>query len=228
MLQEIRRRLWFAAAAIVALVTAPFAGASTFDIPGLCAPAVSPVFGGIAALIVAAGVIVFLGWESTANLAPDLSLRQPDGRFNFANGLRWHAFFIGLVVFGLLCALIAFSQIDQLLQSLHVPGGAALGIQAATDPFATPDQRGTHIQEAVNAPRFHNQWLPDQISVEHWFSPDTIQALERMGNKVEVGATYGEKWEPYWSDGECIEVDLKSGERLGASDGRNNGKAVGY
>ena len=31
-----------------------------------------------------------------------------------------------------------------------------------------------------------------------------------------------------WSDGECIMVDPKTGERLGASDARNEGKAVGY
>jgi hypothetical protein len=34
--------------------------------------------------------------------------------------------------------------------------------------------------------------------------------------------------EPYWSDGECIAIDPKTGDRLGASDFRNNGKAVGY
>jgi hypothetical protein len=34
--------------------------------------------------------------------------------------------------------------------------------------------------------------------------------------------------EDYWSDAECIAIDLRTGERLGASDVRNNGKAVGY
>src|SRR5580692_9640472 len=32
---------------------------------------------------------------------------------------------------------------------------------------------GMNLQEAVNAPRFHNQWLPDVVNVEKWFSPDT-------------------------------------------------------
>ncbi len=32
----------------------------------------------------------------------------------------------------------------------------------------------------------------------------------------------------YWGDAECIAIDEKTGELLGASDGRNNGKAVGY
>jgi gamma-glutamyltranspeptidase/glutathione hydrolase len=87
---------------------------------------------------------------------------------------------------------------------------------------------GMNIQEAVNAPRFHNQWLPDVLNVERWFSPDTVQALQKMGYKVQVGLGYGEYVSPYWSDAECIAIDPKTGERLGASDGRNNGKAVGY
>lgn len=87
---------------------------------------------------------------------------------------------------------------------------------------------GMNIQEAVNAPRFHHQWLPDVVDVEKWFSPDTIVALNKMGYKVEVGLHYGEFVAPYWSDAECIEIDPKTGERLGASDGRGSGKPVGY
>jgi gamma-glutamyltranspeptidase/glutathione hydrolase len=79
---------------------------------------------------------------------------------------------------------------------------------------------GMNIQEAVNAPRFHNQWLPDLLYVERWFSPDTMQALQKMGYKVDVSG--------YWSEAECIAIDSKTGERLGASDGRSGGKAVGY
>jgi gamma-glutamyltranspeptidase/glutathione hydrolase len=80
---------------------------------------------------------------------------------------------------------------------------------------------GMNIAEAVNAPRFHNQWMPDVLSVERGFSPDTVKVLEHMGYKIEAGI-------PYWSDAECIAIDLKTGERLGASDGRENGKAVGF
>ena len=56
--------------------------------------------------------------------------------------------------------------------------------------------------------------------VEDRISPDTIHLLEGKGHKIMVRHS--------WGDGECIAVDLKTGERLGASDGRNNGKAVGY
>jgi gamma-glutamyltranspeptidase / glutathione hydrolase len=87
---------------------------------------------------------------------------------------------------------------------------------------------GMNIQEAVNAPRFHNQWLPDVLNVERWFSPDTVQALQKMGYHVQFGLREGSDAGSYWSDAECIAIDAKTGERLGASDGRHNGKAVGY
>jgi gamma-glutamyltranspeptidase / glutathione hydrolase len=85
---------------------------------------------------------------------------------------------------------------------------------------------GMNIQESVNAPRFHNQWLPDVVNVEKWFSPDTVSALQKMGHHVQIGLH--EDGSGYWSDAECAAIDPKTGERLGAPDGRNNGKAVGY
>ena len=87
---------------------------------------------------------------------------------------------------------------------------------------------GMNIQEAVNAPRFHNQWMPDVLYVEKWFSPDTLNLLRQMGYTIEIGLHYGADESPYWSDAECIAIDEKTGDRLGASDGRNNGKAIGY
>jgi gamma-glutamyltranspeptidase / glutathione hydrolase len=87
---------------------------------------------------------------------------------------------------------------------------------------------GMNIQEAVNAPRFHHQWMPDIVSVEQWFSPDTLNLLQHMGYQVEIGLHYGADVAPYWSDAECIAVDAKTGDRLGASDGRGSGKPMGY
>lgn len=87
---------------------------------------------------------------------------------------------------------------------------------------------GMNIQEAVDAPRFHNQWVPDVLNVEQWFSPDTVSVLQKMGYNVEFGLYDGGDVSPYWSDAECIAIDPKTGERLGASDYRHNGKAVGY
>jgi gamma-glutamyltranspeptidase / glutathione hydrolase len=87
---------------------------------------------------------------------------------------------------------------------------------------------GMNIQEAIDAPRFHNQWMPDVLSVEAWFAPDALHVLEKMGYKIVVGLHEDGSWSPYWSDAECIAIDERTNERLGASDGRSNGKPVGY
>ena len=110
---------------------------------------------------------------------------------------------------------------------LGSPGGARIITTVANILMGVVDYR-MDIQQAVNAPRFHHQWLPDLVRVEQGFSADTVRELEHMGHKIEFGVKDGGTWEPYWSDGECIEVDEKTGERLGASDMRNNGKPLGY
>lgn len=110
---------------------------------------------------------------------------------------------------------------------LGSPGSSRIITTVALAVIGVVDY-GMNVQEAVNAPRFHNQWMPDVLSVEQWFSPDTVRRLENMGHKIEFGTQEGPDWEPYWSEAECIAIDLKTGERLGASDGRANGKAVGF
>ncbi|HZP63540.1 MAG TPA: gamma-glutamyltransferase [Terriglobales bacterium] len=102
---------------------------------------------------------------------------------------------------------------------LGSPGSSRIITTVANAIIGVVDY-GVNIQEAVNAPRFHNQWLPDLLFVEKSFPYDTAKLLEQMGHKI--------KWQGYWSDAECIAIDPQTGERLGASDGRNNGKAVGY
>ena len=116
---------------------------------------------------------------------------------------------------------------NELFLVLGSPGGSRIPTTVANVLMGVVDY-GMNLQEAVNAPRFHNQWLPDLLSVEQWFSPDTVRVLQQMGHKVEFGTGEGDDWRPYWSDAECIAIDQKTGDRLGASDGRNNGKAVGY
>jgi len=102
---------------------------------------------------------------------------------------------------------------------LGSPGGPTIVTTVANILIGVVDF-ALDIQEAVNAPRFHHQWLPDQILVEDRLSPDTMSILRSKGHKLNV--------RHFWGDGECIMIDPKTGERLGASDGRNNGKAVGY
>jgi gamma-glutamyltranspeptidase / glutathione hydrolase len=80
---------------------------------------------------------------------------------------------------------------------------------------------GLDVQEAVDSPRFHHQWMPDKLFLERRrFSPDTVRLLEAEGNSVAQRGT---------GDAECIAVDPATGELLGASDSRNeSGQAVGY
>jgi gamma-glutamyltranspeptidase/glutathione hydrolase len=103
---------------------------------------------------------------------------------------------------------------------LGSPGGPTIITTVANILLSSADF-GLDIQKAVNAPRFHQQWMPDSIVLERdRFSPDTIRLLEAQGYKI----TYADT-----GDGECIAIDLKTGERLGATDGRNEtGRAMGY
>jgi len=111
---------------------------------------------------------------------------------------------------------------------LGSPGGPTIITTVANILMGVIDF-GLDIQEAVNAPRFHHQWLPDQIDVEDRFSPDTMNLLRAKGHNLHLGHVWPDGRPEYlWGDGECIMVDPKTGERLGSSDGRNNGKAVGY
>jgi gamma-glutamyltranspeptidase/glutathione hydrolase len=108
----------------------------------------------------------------------------------------------------------------KLFMVLGSPGGPRIITTVANILMGVIDYR-LNIQEAVDAPRFHHQWMPDAVYVEKDFSPDTIKLLQGMGHQV--------KNEGYWSDGECIAIDLKTGARLGATDQRNStGQAIGY
>ena len=51
---------------------------------------------------------------------------------------------------------------------------------------------GMNVQEAVDAPRFHHQWLPDRIQHERWgLSPDTLELLRARGHQLREVATQG-------------------------------------
>ncbi|MGH8298249.1 MAG: gamma-glutamyltransferase [Steroidobacteraceae bacterium] len=103
---------------------------------------------------------------------------------------------------------------------LGSPGGPTIITTVANILIDVADY-GLNIQQAVAAPRFHQQWMPDELFVEpDRFSPDTVQLLAAHGYRI----VYGDR-----GDAECIEVDPASGELLGASDPRSeNARAVGY
>jgi gamma-glutamyltranspeptidase/glutathione hydrolase len=104
---------------------------------------------------------------------------------------------------------------------LGSPGGGRI-ITTVANIFLSVADEGLNIQEAVDAPRFHHQYLPDVLTLEPGFSEATIDGLRALG--YHVNASKG-----HWSDGECIEVDLETGELEGGQDHRHHyGKAAGY
>jgi gamma-glutamyltranspeptidase / glutathione hydrolase len=104
------------------------------------------------------------------------------------------------------------------------PGGPRI-ITTVANILLSATDGGLNIQRAVDAPRFHQQYLPDAIFVEPGFPQGTLQALRGMGYTIK-GGFIGDR---YWSDGECIAVDPKTGMIQGGQDKRHTfGKAAGY
>jgi gamma-glutamyltranspeptidase/glutathione hydrolase len=104
---------------------------------------------------------------------------------------------------------------------LGSPGGGRI-ISTVGNIFLSAAEGGLNIQEAVDAPRFHHQYLPDILYLEPGFSADTVAALRAMGYTITLSRRH-------WSDGECIAVDPATGELLGGQDHRKPiGKAAGY
>ena len=75
-----------------------------------------------------------------------------------------------------------------------------------------------NMQEAVDQPRIHHQWLPDTLLAEKTISPDTIEALKSRGHNVKTIGQIGEM--------SAILVD--GGWLQGAADGRTEGTAKGF
>jgi gamma-glutamyltranspeptidase / glutathione hydrolase len=74
---------------------------------------------------------------------------------------------------------------------LGSPGGSRI-ITIVVNTLMNVVDHGMNIQEAVDAPRIHHQWLPDQITVERFaLSPDTIRVLNKLGHKVVEQSPWG-------------------------------------
>jgi gamma-glutamyltranspeptidase/glutathione hydrolase len=104
---------------------------------------------------------------------------------------------------------------------LGSPGGPRI-ITTVANIFLSAAEYGMNIQQAVDAPRFHHQYLPDTLYLEPGFPDATIAALRKRGYHVSV-SRHG------WSNGECIAVAPRTGELSGGQDHRSHyGKAAGY
>lgn len=80
---------------------------------------------------------------------------------------------------------------------------------------------GMDAQAAINAPRFHQQWMPDVVLIEPPFPDAIANDLEQRG--YHLAARRG-----WIGEVEAIGIDPKTGERLGAPDPRRQGAARGY
>ena len=88
---------------------------------------------------------------------------------------------------------------------------------------------GMDIQQAVDAPRFHHQWQPDMIYWEAFgMSPDTRTMLEKMGHTFRDIPGASRKLPSDIGDAHGVMIDPATGMRMGASDARLGGVAVGW
>ena len=100
----------------------------------------------------------------------------------------------------------------QLAMVTGSPGGRTI-INTTLETIVNVVDFGMNAQEAVDAPRFHHQWLPDRISYERFgFSPDTIRELERRGQHLGEGFAQGAA--------QVILFDPKEGVLEGGTDRR--------
>ena len=98
------------------------------------------------------------------------------------------------------------------------PGGARI-ITTVLQQIINAVDFGMNPAAATNTPRFHHQWLPDELRLELGFSPDTVQLLEDAGYKVSIKPSMGR----------TQTIQIIDGTMYGYSDPRNpDGAALGY
>ena len=75
------------------------------------------------------------------------------------------------------------------------------------------------LEDAINSPKFHHQWLPDEVSVEKTFSQNTILALEKMGYNIKQRGSIGR------TEGILIGP---TGKRITVADKRGDDAVTGF
>ncbi|MGH9488742.1 MAG: gamma-glutamyltransferase [Terriglobales bacterium] len=113
------------------------------------------------------------------------------------------------------------TQNGKLFLVLGSPGGPRI-ITSVFEAMTDVLDFGLNVQQAVDAPRFHQQWMPNTVYLEgpDRFSPDTIALLRKMGYPLKIGG--------HWCDVEAIEINPKTGMRMAATDPRADGAALAY
>ena len=97
------------------------------------------------------------------------------------------------------------------------PGGTTI-ITSVLQSIVNVIDYGMNASDAVNKPKFHHQWQPDEVRIEKDFNPGTRKLLEAMGYKlVENG---------YWSATELI-LRLPNGRLDAVGDKRGDDAVSG-
>ncbi|HKJ46117.1 MAG TPA: gamma-glutamyltransferase [Balneolales bacterium] len=100
------------------------------------------------------------------------------------------------------------------------PGGSTI-ITTVLQVFMNIADFGMNVQQAVAAPRVHNQWYPDQIFYDPYsFTNDTKKILNKMGHHLSRRSRYV-------GEADCIRI-LANGERSGGADPRGENYTAGY
>tara|TARA_R110001632_G_scaffold68401_4_gene160319 strand:+ start:157 stop:1845 length:1689 start_codon:yes stop_codon:yes gene_type:complete len=109
----------------------------------------------------------------------------------------------------------------KLWMSVGTPGGSTI-ITSVLQTILNVHEFGFGMQEAVNQPRFHHQWMPDIIRMEpNGFNKETITELKKLGYKIlERNSTVLGKVEGI--------LMLPNGKLEGGADPRGDDKAVGF
>ncbi|MFN7995220.1 MAG: gamma-glutamyltransferase [Bryobacteraceae bacterium] len=100
---------------------------------------------------------------------------------------------------------------------LGTPGGPTI-INSVLQVLVNVVDFGMNVQDAVDCPRIHHQWLPDVLVMERGFSPDTLALLKARGHEVKIVNQIGE----------MAAIELKDGWLGGAPDPRTEGTAKGF
>ncbi len=103
------------------------------------------------------------------------------------------------------------------LVALGSPGGPTI-INTVLEVLVNMIDFGMNVQDAVNWPRFHHQWLPDELRMEPGYSPDTVALLEKRGYTVKRVN----------SQGEVAAIAFQGGWLEGAADPRTEATAEGH